>query len=236
MEHALRVAAYCRVSTDKEDQLHSLAAQQAYFEGYIARHGWRCAGIFADGSSIVGLSQKELEKQAFFDLVQLFFHFTTLTKERMWNMGNLIAVTNFKGGVGKTTTTLNLGAALSAAGKRVLLVDNDPQGNLTAALGYTPPEQKHTLATLLLAAIDYPEDLDIHIGRAILHSETGVDLIGANRRLADAAARLQIMQMSQYNAVGDAECSCETVMATLLLPLRSAYDYINIDSGLKHEL
>ena len=48
MEHALRVAAYCRVSTDKEDQLHSLAAQQAYFEGYIARHGWRCAGIFAD--------------------------------------------------------------------------------------------------------------------------------------------------------------------------------------------
>lgn len=72
MEHALRVAAYCRVSTDKEDQLHSLAAQQAYFEGYIARHGWRCAGIFADGSSIVGLSQKELEKQAFSDLVQLF--------------------------------------------------------------------------------------------------------------------------------------------------------------------
>lgn len=192
--------------------------------------------IYGDGSSIVGLSQKELEKQAFFDLVQLFFHFTTLTKERMWNMGNLIAVTNFKGGVGKTTTTLNLGAALSAAGKRVLLVDNDPQGNLTAALGYTPPEQKHTLATLLLAAIDYPEDLDIHIGRAILHSETGVDLIGANRRLADAAARLQIMQMSQYNAVGDAECSCETVMATLLLPLRSAYDYIIIDCGLKHEL
>jgi len=45
MEHALRVAAYCRVSTDKEDQLHSLAAQQAYFEGYIARHGWRCAAF-----------------------------------------------------------------------------------------------------------------------------------------------------------------------------------------------
>lgn len=46
MEHALRVAAYCRVSTDKEDQLHSLAAQQAYFEGYIARHGWPLRGHF----------------------------------------------------------------------------------------------------------------------------------------------------------------------------------------------
>lgn len=236
-EAHLRVVIYVRVSTDNVKQTTSFELQKKYYEDFVTRHpNWDLVAIYQDGSSIVGLSQKELEKQAFFDLVQLFFHFTTLTKERMWNMGNLIAVTNFKGGVGKTTTTLNLGAALSAAGKRVLLVDNDPQGNLTAALGYTPPEQKHTLATLLLAAIDYPEDLDIHIGRAILHSETGVDLIGANRRLADAAARLQIMQMSQYNAVGDAECSCETVMATLLLPLRSAYDYIIIDCGLKHEL
>ena len=53
-----RVAAYCRVSTDKEDQLHSLAAQQAYFEGYIARHGWRCAGIFADDTAILGLKSE----------------------------------------------------------------------------------------------------------------------------------------------------------------------------------
>lgn len=220
----LRVAAYCRVSSDSADQRHSYATQiKEYTERINGHAGWELVDVYADGSSIVGLSQKELEKQAFFDLVQLFFHFTTLTKERMWNMGNLIAVTNFKGGVGKTTTTLNLGAALSAAGKRVLLVDNDPQGNLTAALGYTPPEQKHTLATLLLAAIDYPEDLDIHIGRAILHSETGVDLIGANRRLADAAARLQIMQMSQYNAVGDAECSCETVMASGVPGSRTEY-------------
>ncbi|MCB5779732.1 AAA family ATPase [Flavonifractor plautii] len=233
-----RAALYIRLSREDETDgpSESVSNQRAMLEDFARQRGVPVAGLYVDGSSIVGLSQKELEKQAFFDLVQLFFHFTTLTKERMWNMGNLIAVTNFKGGVGKTTTTLNLGAALSAAGKRVLLVDNDPQGNLTAALGYTPPEQKHTLATLLLAAIDYPEDLDIHIGRAILHSETGVDLIGANRRLADAAARLQIMQMSQYNAVGDAECSCETVMATLLLPLRSAYDYIIIDCGLKHEL
>lgn len=151
-------------------------------------------------------------------------------------MCKVISITNQKGGVGKTTTALNLGAALYTAGKRVLLVDNDPQGNLTAALGYTPPEQRHTLTNLLLAAIDYPEDLEVHIGRAILRTETGVDLIGANRRLADAAARLQIMQMSQYNAVGDAERSCETVMAVLMSFLRNSYDYIIIDCGLKHEL
>lgn len=148
----------------------------------------------------------------------------------------IYSITNQKGGVGKTTTALNLGAALFNEGKHILLIDNDPQGNLTAALGYTPAEQKHTLANLLLAAIDYPEDLDIHIGRAILHTESGLDLIAANRRLADAAARLQVMQMSQYNAVGHAERSCEKIMDSLMPYLRNSYDYIIIDCGLKHEL
>ena len=118
-------------------------------------------------------------------------------------MTHTISIMNSKGGVGKTTTTLNLGAALVSRGKRVLLIDNDPQGNLTAALGYTPAEQTRTLANLLLAAIDYPEDLELHLQRAILHTDGGLDLIPANRRLADAAARLQVMQLSQYNAVGD---------------------------------
>lgn len=147
----------------------------------------------------------------------------------------IISITNQKGGVGKTATALNLGAALSVANKKVLLIDNDPQGNLTAALGFTPAEQKRTLANLLLAAIDYPEDMDFHLARAVLHTESGLSLIPANRRLADAAARLQVMQLSQYNAVGDAERSCEKVMDSLMPFLRDNYDYIIIDCGLKHE-
>ena len=151
-------------------------------------------------------------------------------------MGKIYSICNFKGGCGKTSTTLNLGAALSATGKAVAMVDNDAQGNLTAALGFTPAEQPHTLANLLLAAIDYPEDLDFHLQKAILHTDTGADLIPSNRRLTDAAARLQVMQLSQYNAVGEAERTSEKVMAELLEHLRASYDYIIIDCGLKHEL
>ena len=56
---------------------------------------------------------------------------------------HVIAVTNQKGGVGKTTTTVNLGAALAAAGKRVLVIDYDPQGSLTASFGYTPDDHQN---------------------------------------------------------------------------------------------
>ena len=148
----------------------------------------------------------------------------------------VIAICNSKGGVGKSTTALNLGAALSATKKKVLLIDSDVQGNLTAALGYTQGEQKNTLAKLLLAAIDSPEDVEMYLPRTILHTESGMDLIPANARLSDAAARLQVMQLSQYSAVGEMERSSETVLNSILAQIEGDYNYIIIDCGLKHEL
>ncbi|MBS1360167.1 MAG: AAA family ATPase, partial [Oscillospiraceae bacterium] len=138
----------------------------------------------------------------------------------------IITITNFKGGVGKTTTALNLGAALAAEGRKVLLIDNDPQGNLTSAFGYTPGEQKNTLAKLLLVQIDSPEDLELHLPRTVIHTENSIDLIPANKRLADAAARLQVMQLSQYNTAEAIETSCEMMMDKLLDAFREQYDYI----------
>jgi len=150
----------------------------------------------------------------------------------------IISVSNLKGGVGKSSTALNLGAALASSGKKVILIDNDVQGNLTAALGYTPGEIKNTLAKLLLTEIDSPEDLEQLLSRSILNASGGIDLIPANKRLSDAAARLQVMQLSQYNTIGEVDRPCEKMMESIAFRLEQemGYDYVIIDCGLKHEL
>ena len=100
----------------------------------------------------------------------------------MKKAGKITAICNQKGGVGKTVTAVNLGIGLAREGKRVLLVDVDSQGSLTASLGYQHPDQmENTLAEILGRIIS---DELVSPGEGIIHHAEGVDLLPANIELS----------------------------------------------------
>lgn len=125
-------------------------------------------------------------------------------------MGKIIAVSNQKGGVGKTTTTVNLSASLAAAGKRVLLIDLDPQGNAAMGCGVDKDKVIYSSCDLLLDEASAFESL-VHI------KETGLDIIPGNSDLT--AAEVQLMEVKGK----------ERRLAKALSDVKSEYDYIFID-------
>ncbi len=97
-------------------------------------------------------------------------------------MGKVLALTNSKGGVGKTTSAVNLGIGLAKEGQKVLLIDCDPQGSMSVSLGIEHPDELDvTLASIMRKIID---DEEVTAGEGILHHEEGVDFLPANIELS----------------------------------------------------
>ena len=126
------------------------------------------------------------------------------------SLSRIIAIANQKGGVGKTTTAVNLGASLAASEQKTLVIDCDPQGNTTSALGFPKDPARRTLYQTLI--------LDEPIERVTLDAQVeGLDLIPSDKNLVGAAVELVGMENREYRLKG------------AIADIRDKYDYILID-------
>ena len=130
-------------------------------------------------------------------------------------MCKVIAICNQKGGVSKTTTTVNLGVGMVREGKRVLVIDADPQGNLSQSLGIENPDELEIALPTIMEQIIMDEEFDVSEG--IIHHVEGIDLMPCNIDLSG-------VDVSLVNAM-----SREFVLKTYVDCMREYYDYILID-------